>query len=90
MKLSSQQLIGLPVYTKSGKHLGQIVSLSIETDIGQVTHFHVRTGLISGLWHQELLIAREQVLSIDEDRMVVDDSVAQQQAKAPKPKPALS
>ena len=49
MKIPSNDLINLPVYTQSGEHLGKVASFEIDTDTGKVTNFYVKTGLIEGL-----------------------------------------
>ena len=75
MKISSSDLIRLPVYTQSGKALGKVDSFDFDIDTNSVTHFHVSTGLIKGLWHQKLVIAQSQVISISKEKMIVEDNV---------------
>ena len=76
MRIPSSDIIGLPVITQQGVHLGHVVSLDIEIETHTITHYHVRTGIIRGLWHQELLIAASQVVSISPEKMVVEDNAA--------------
>lgn len=75
MKIPSNDLINLPVYTQSGKHLGKVASFEIDTDIGKIINFHVKTGLIEGLWHEQLVINASQVIEITEAKMIVEDGV---------------
>ena len=75
MQISSSDLINLPVYTQLGAHLGRIAAIDIDIETHAITHYHVRTGLIRGLWHQHLLIHPTQVISINAQKMVVDDTV---------------
>ena len=79
---SSSDIINLPVYTASGQHLGHVSSFDLEADSGTVTitHFYVRTGLIKGLWHEQLVIHKSQVVAIDRDKMVVEDGVTREPA----------
>jgi len=78
MKISSSDLINLPVYTNSGQYLGKVDSFEIDIDINTITHYHVSTGLIKGLWHQKLVIAQSQVISTSKEKMVVEDGVDRQ------------
>jgi len=80
MKISSSDLINLPVYTQSEQHLGRVDSLDIDINAHTITHYHVRTGLIKGLWHQQLIIAQSQVVSISKEKMVVEDNVGKKPA----------
>lgn len=75
MKISNNDLINLPVYTQSGQHLGKIASFEIDTDTDKITSFHVKTGLIEGLWHEQLVINASQVIEITEAKMIVEDGV---------------
>jgi len=74
MIIPSNQLINLPVYTQSGQHLGRVDAFEIDIDNHQITKYHIRTGLISGLWHQELIIDTSQVISISAEKMIVEDN----------------
>ncbi|NUM25934.1 MAG: PRC-barrel domain-containing protein [Candidatus Buchananbacteria bacterium] len=75
MKISSNDLINLPVYTEAGQHLGRIISFDINIDNYLIEKFYVKTGLIQGLWHEQLIINPSQVVSITKEKMVVDNSV---------------
>lgn len=75
MIIPSSQLINLPVYTQNGQHLGRIDSFDIDIDNNKITKYHVRTGLIKGIWHQELLVDQSQVVSISKEKMVVEDNI---------------
>ena len=78
MFISSADLINLSVYTQAGKNLGRVASFDINIDTSAVTCYYIKTGLIKGLWHQQLAIAPSQVVSIDKEKMVVQDNVSQQ------------
>ena len=78
MKIQSNDLINLPVYTQSGQHLGRIDSFDIDLETHTITHYYVKTGLIKGLWHQQLIIHKSQVISITEKKMVVEDNIKRQ------------
>ena len=74
MRVSSTDLINLPVYTKSGNHIGKVASFELDSDTGMIENFYVKTGLIEGLWHEQLMIHRSQVVEITVEKMVVDDT----------------
>lgn len=73
MKIQNNDLINLPVYTKGGKHLGKVASFEIDVDTGKIENFHVKTGLIEGLWHEQLIIHHSQVVEITSEKMIVED-----------------
>ncbi len=74
--MSDEQLFKLPVYTKSGLHLGRLVGFEIEIESQMITHYQVRPkGLSARLFKTPLLVAREQVVSITEEKMIVEDNV---------------
>ena len=78
MLISSTDLINLHVYTQSAKYLGEITSFDLDIDSRIVSQFYVKTGLIKGLWHEQLIIAATQVISITKDKMVVEDNINKQ------------
>lgn len=82
MAFSSSDIANLPVYTVSGQHLGRVSSFDVDIESGTmvITHFYVRTGLIKELWHEQLIIHKSQVVSIDRDKMVVEDGVLREPA----------
>lgn len=80
MKIQSSDLINLPVYTQSGQHLGRVDSFEVDIDSHTITHYHIKTGLIKELWHEQLVIASSQVVSISKKKMVVEDNVKKEPA----------
>ena len=75
MKILSSDLINLPVFTQSGQYLGRISDFEVDIESHTVSRYYVKTGLIKGLWHQQLMIAPSQVISISKEKMVVEDNV---------------
>ncbi|MDD2807237.1 MAG: hypothetical protein PHW95_01800 [Patescibacteria group bacterium] len=76
MAISSIDLVNLPVQTKGGRNLGKVSSfdLEFEGEVVVVMRYYVKTGLIQGLWHQQLIIDRSQVIAISKEKMIVDDN----------------
>lgn len=58
------------VYTTSGVHVGKVVDFSIDVDTGVVIEYVVKHRLLS-----TIIIARERVIKIEEDKMIVEDRV---------------
>lgn len=75
MVLENQDLINLPVCTKSGQNLGRIDHFEIDETNQTIERYYVKSGLIQGLWKKQLIIHRQQVISITKEKMIVEDSV---------------
>lgn len=83
--LDDKILLKLPVETKSGAPLGRVAGFEFDAEGQAILRYRVRPrGLAAGMLKKPLLVAREQVLSIDAEKMVVDDNVekAMELAKA--------
>ncbi len=76
MNLKNKDLINLPVETKSGQSLGRIVEFEIDVLTGKIVNYYVKSGnVIKGLFKDELIINQSQVVSLDKEKMVVEDNV---------------
>jgi len=74
--LDDATLLKLPVHTKSGTHLGKVAGFDFDVETQAIVRYRVRPrGLAARLLKSPLLVAREQVLSIDAEKMIVDDNV---------------
>lgn len=72
----------LPVRTESGKSLGLVVDVLIETDTQSVVAYHVKPSrLLPDVLVAPLVIHRTQVIHITEESVIVDDATL----KNPKP-----
>ena len=83
--LDDKTLLRLPVETKSGAALGRVAGFEFDVETHAIVRYRVRPrGLAAGMLKKPLLVAREQVLSITAEKMVVDDNVekAMELAKA--------
>ena len=77
MNLSGQQLKNLLVATKSGQILGKIKDIEINTDTQNIIKYIIKSNQITErLAGKELIISSSQVISINEQKMVVEDNVA--------------
>ena len=74
MLLPHDKLIGLPAQTQTGRQLGKISGLIIETDGQNVQQYAVKTSGVVNLFAKDLLIGREQVIALTEEKLIVDDN----------------
>lgn len=79
MRISLRQLKKSRVETVSGVFLGHVVDLEMDTEGQMIVNYHVRRALLGG---DMLLISRNQVVRFEEEKMIVDDSVAKEYAEA--------
>lgn len=84
MRIDTHTLISLSVETRSRVSLGTITALEVDTVTHEIVHYIVaRHGLIPGLFKKTLLIAPRQVISITEERMVVEDLLIPSEERNP-------
>lgn len=74
--LNSDQLNGLPVFNRNGDFLGKIKSFEIDADSQSIINYQIKSQQkIKGLFKGNLVVRRNQVLAIDEEKMIVEDNV---------------
>ncbi len=78
MILSFSDLKNLSVFSQSGINLGQIIDLEIDSESQSVIRYVVRRGRLVSRFQKSLLIHRQQVISISQEKMVVEDAVAKE------------
>ncbi|MBI4262521.1 PRC-barrel domain-containing protein [Candidatus Uhrbacteria bacterium] len=77
MYITAHQLLGLPVETQAGEKLGKVVDIEIDVESHLVQKYHVKSGsVITGLFHNVLLVDRTEVIVITKEKMTVEDRVA--------------
>lgn len=82
MLIKHKQLIGLLVETQSGEKLGRVDGFNLEVDSHLVYQYLVKPAGLSKIFSHELIINRAQVISLSEEKMVVDDLVYKKLAEA--------
>ena len=90
MKISSKDLINLPVYTQSEDYLGKIASFEINAETQQIIKYYVKAGSLTSSFlgeSQQLIVDHKQVLSLNEEKMVVEDLVKQGMVEDSKKQP---
>lgn len=86
MRMSLKQLKHLSVETASGTPLGHIHDLIFEIDGQLIAQYLVKPSIVGA----ELTVGRDQVLSITETKMLVDDNVKKIKIKEVKIKKTIS
>ncbi len=75
--ITLKQLKHLPVETTGGMRLGRIVDIEIETESHHIVTYVVQPGrLTQPIARRSLRINRSQVVSLTNERMIVDDLVS--------------
>lgn len=78
MRLSKSQLLHLPVETRSGRQLGKIEDFVVDAASQTVVQYHVKsTTFVPGLFEQKLLVGRDEVISLTNEKMIVEDSAVE-------------
>ena len=82
MRFRDADLRGIPVQTKTGDKVGKLLAFVIDADHHEVTQYVVaRSSLLSKIIPDEFLVHRSQVISIDADRMVINDAAVTEAAE---------
>ena len=82
MKISSQQLINIPVETESGQSLGVVESFNIDIDTQSMLEYIVKpASKILELISNDLIIARGQIISITAHKVIVDNNSLEEKLK---------
>lgn len=71
MLLGARELLNLPVVTESGVHLGRLKNFEFEAESQTILRYGVQRSLLGALF----LVSRDQVVSIDAKKMVVEDAL---------------
>jgi sporulation protein YlmC with PRC-barrel domain len=73
--LTKEKIIGLSVYTYSGKFLGKIIDLESAPQSEIVIKYIIEPdSLIKTILGTRLIISPEQIISLTEEKMVVEDN----------------
>jgi len=76
--LNAKKIIGLPVETKDEEKIGKVADINLDIESHIVNSYAVKSGFIRG---ENLIIARNLVISIDDKRMVVEDGAIRERIK---------
>ncbi len=87
MRINLKKLKQLSVETKSGTNLGKIADIIFDIDSHTALQYIIKPSFISA---REYTIAKDQVLSINEEKMIVEDNTISQEKKEKETKKTLS
>jgi len=68
-----RDIIDLPVETQSNELLGKVDGIVVEIETQTIYQYKVKPSGITHMFSKELLIHRDQVLSITKDKVIVKD-----------------
>jgi sporulation protein YlmC with PRC-barrel domain len=89
MMIALEKLLHLPVETAAGERLGTVVSLDLDVEEHAVMYYVVKPALVPRLLATELIISPRQVISISQEKMVVEDAVIKKPVTATAPTPTI-
>ncbi len=79
MLIDLKQLKKIKVETQSGQYLGKVIDFELETDNGSIEKYYVKSNLpVVGLFEGELLINKKQIISFDNEKMIVEDNAVKE------------
>lgn len=85
MLLNDNQLKKVRVETQSGQYLGTPIGFDLEADTGVIEKYYVKNKiLIGGLFEGKLIINKNQIIGLDDKKMIVEDGVVKTAAKEDK------
>lgn len=83
MFINEQTLIRLPVFTKAGEKLGHIIDIEID-----IESHAVRKYLVGARFKKDIyLVTPSQIISISEEKIMVEDTILKDPEIAIKKKP---
>ena len=82
MYLNKKDIINLEVYTQSDQYLGRIVDFEFDPPSQTIVKYYIKSrDIIKELLQKELLVAKDQVISISKEKMIVEDSIIEEKEK---------
>ena len=80
MFINLKAIRNLPVMTKNGRPLGKIKEIEIDAETQNISRYFITSNqMVKRLANKELIIAASQVLSIDNEKMVVEDNLIKEE-----------
>lgn len=83
--MTTKKIIGLPVETQDGTHIGKIVGITIDERHHSVQHYHVSAApLVKKIISDtpNLLIHPAQVIALSSKKMIVVDNSTRERAES--------
>lgn len=82
MLINKKQLKKISVETQSGQYLGQISDWEMETTNCNIEKFSVKSGPLASVFSAQLIISKDQIIDLTDEKMIVEDAVIKATAKA--------
>ncbi|NQU83542.1 MAG: PRC-barrel domain-containing protein [Parcubacteria group bacterium] len=76
MFIDAKKLLGLPVETEGEQKLGKVVDFDIDIDSHIIKSYSIESGFLE---KKKLLISRNQVVSIGNEKMIVKDGAIKEE-----------
>lgn len=77
MKINNQQLINLPVVTEAGHQLGVVESFNVDIESQSILEYTIKpSSLIAELINGEFIISRGQIVTITQNKIIVDNNIS--------------
>lgn len=92
MLINNKQLKKVKVETQSGQYLGQIIDFELESDTGIIAKYYIKTKIsLAGLFDDnKLIITKDQIISFDDQKMIVEDSLVKEKSTLKKTVPEVN
>ena len=91
MRLKNKQLLNLPVYTRANDFLGRVSSFEVDSETRSIVKYFVgSSSVVKKILKDEpeLIINDFAVIEINEEKMIVKDSVIKQKVNEEESAPA--
>ncbi len=76
---TSLNCLGLPVFTQGGIYLGRIIGVEVEAAAVRVVYYQIKKApRWLGLGKPDFLVSPSQVINLNSDRMIVQDTTKKQ------------
>ena len=83
MRILDSDLRGLSVVTETGDPVGKISGFMFDIDTHSIIHYVVsKSRLLSALLPDELIVHHSQVISVDEEKMVIKGGLTEVEERA--------
>lgn len=89
--LHSNKLLGIPVETQSGQLLGKVQGFLLEPGSHTIEQYEVKkNSILPEFFGKALLISIAQVISLTEEKMIVEDLILSEKEKIETSRQAIS
>lgn len=75
MRILAQKIFNLPVETQKGRYLGRVAGFTIDTNTQSIISYEIKSSFLVGFLKERLIINSSQVISIEKDKMIVEENI---------------